>query len=67
LRAAVRCFASPPTGSRKESWKFQACVRCGRRPERNEFRVGPQIACWQYARLNTVDVAASASSAGVII
>lgn len=32
------------------SMKFQLLVRCGRRPDRKELRVGPQMACWQYLK-----------------
>jgi hypothetical protein len=45
--------------------KFQTFVRCGRRDVRKEFRVGPQMACWQNARLNASDSAASLSMLGV--
>ena len=36
----------------------------GRRPLMNEARDGPQIGCWQMARVNTVPRAASRSRFG---
>ena len=55
----------PGCASRKWFRKFHAWDLSGRRPVMKLLREGPQTACWQYARSNTVPLAASAIKLGV--
>ena len=50
-----------------ELMKFHALVLWGRLPDKKLFLVGPQMACWQYARLKTVAPCARLSMLGVFI